>query len=442
MQINEKDNVVAELRAEVERLRKTNEVQTLHLVGGFGSLMEAKDDEVKKLNTENAELRRAMNVLEDQLAEREVHNVTQAFRNADVNPEVWDVTRVREQTISVNEMQRGVMPGTEVVVISPTMAEGGRFNVGRSSFMWDVKLKERKGLTLTGFDCVGVSGQKSKSNMVPLHSFMSTAVINPRSARCVDVIDVDEIDIQPKKKSGFDMNNRHTVWKMLTAVEKKKITDTYNRDGDSAVMWDGQGHDVAVYFTDVKSLVRQTEIRGNVINAYVVLLNDEQERINEGVDAADKSYFFSSICLDMMKNNNVRSRNRYVLDNLRAAKLFRFVHFPLCKDSHWTLVVYDTEDGSWKHFNSMRPRSGIVDVHYLEALFLDCDTPLESVADYPQQHPESLECAILVCAVMHQYVRHVEVRRSLHGGNCSVLRAIMVKSFVNDEVRGLKNDMD
>ncbi|KAI8012420.1 hypothetical protein LOK49_LG06G03523 [Camellia lanceoleosa] len=227
-------------------------------------------------------------------------------------------------------------------------------------------------------------------------------------------------------------------------------------------MWDGQAHGVAVYFTDVKSLVRQTEIRGNVIDAYAVLLNDEQERINEGVDAADKSYFFSSICLDMMKNNNVRSRNRYVLDNLRAAKLFRFVHFPLCKDSHWTLVVYDTEDGSWKHFNSMRPRSGIVDVHYVEALSLknivsevqrqtigndaidtqDCDTPLESVADCPQQRPESLDCAILVCAVMRQYVRHVEVRRSLHGGNCSVLRAIMVKSFVNDEVRRLKNDVD
>ncbi|GMP90777.1 hypothetical protein CsSME_00041752 [Camellia sinensis var. sinensis] len=71
-------------------------------------------------------------------------------------------------------------------------------------------------------------------------------------------------------------------------------------------MWDGQGHGVAVYFTDVKSLVRQSEIRGNVIDAYAMLLNAEQKRINEGVDAADKSYFFSSICLDMMKNNNVR----------------------------------------------------------------------------------------------------------------------------------------
>ncbi|KAI7987112.1 hypothetical protein LOK49_LG13G01106 [Camellia lanceoleosa] len=337
-------------------------------------------------------------------------------------------------------MRRGVMPGTEVVVISPNLAECGRFNYGRSFVMWDVKLKGMKGLTLTGFDCVGVSGQKSKVNMVPLHSSMSTVVINPRSTGYANVIDVDEIDVQPKKKSGFDMNNRHTVWKMLTAAEKKKITDAYNRDGDSAVMWDGQGHGVAVYFTDVKSLVRQSEIRAN-------------ERINEGVDAADKSYFFSSICLDMMKNNNVRSMNRYVLDNLRAAKLFRYVHFPLCKNAHWTLVVYDTEDGSWKHFNSMRLRSGILDKNIVSEVqrqtigndsidTQDCDLPLESVADCPQKRLESLDCAILVCAVMRQYVRHVEIRRSLHGGNCSVLRAIMVKSFVNDEVRGLKNDVD
>ncbi|CAL5398165.1 unnamed protein product [Camellia sinensis] len=182
----------------------------------------------------------------------------------------------------------------------------------------------------------------------------------------------------------------------MTAAEKKKVTNAYNRDGDSAVMWDEQGHGVAVYFTNVKSLVRQSEIRGNVIDAYAVLLNSEQERINEGVD-------------DMMKNNNVRSRNRYVLDNLRAAKLFRYVHFSLCKDSYWTLVVYDTKDGSWKHFNSMRPRNGIVDVHYMEALSLkdivsevqrqtignesidtqDYDPPLESVADCPPQRPES-----------------------------------------------------
>ncbi|GMP62168.1 hypothetical protein CsSME_00024367 [Camellia sinensis var. sinensis] len=68
----------------------------------------------------------------------------------------------------------------------------------------------------------------------------------------------------------------------------------------------------------------------------------------------------------------------------------------------------------------MRPRNGIVDVHYMEALSLkdivsevqrqtignesidtqDYDPSLESVADCPQQRPESLDCAVIVCAVM------------------------------------------
>ncbi|GMP69898.1 hypothetical protein CsSME_00028982 [Camellia sinensis var. sinensis] len=174
VQFNEKDIVISELRAEVDRLRQANEVQMLHLVRGFGSLMQAKDDEVKKLTTENAELQRAVNVLEEQLAEREVHNMTQAFHGVDVNVEgvkyglsgnehvtdltnnttpnrvfavtgdavpVWDVTPVREQTNGISEMQHSVMTGREVVDISPNMAEGGRLNVRKNSFVRDVKCK-------------------------------------------------------------------------------------------------------------------------------------------------------------------------------------------------------------------------------------------------------------------------------------------------------------
>ncbi|KAI7998533.1 hypothetical protein LOK49_LG10G01467 [Camellia lanceoleosa] len=158
-------------------------------------------EEVKKLSNENVELRRAINVLEDQLAEREVHNVTQAFRNVDVNPEGVNAT-----------------PGRVV-----------RDVVGTRRTFHDVGDGNRFGI----------------------------------------------------------------FW--------------------PAVMWDGQAHGVAVYFTDVKSLVIKRDL-GN----------------------------------DMMKNNNVWSRNRYVLDN--CVKLFRFVHFRFAK------TVYDLEDGSWKHFNSMRPR--------------------------------------------------------------------------------------
>ncbi|KAI7982002.1 hypothetical protein LOK49_Contig3G00011 [Camellia lanceoleosa] len=51
-----------------------------------------------------------------------------------------------------------------------------------------------------------------------------------------EVIDVDEVDVCTKKKSGFDINNRHGVWKMMTVAEKKNIKDIYDRDGDRAMM--------------------------------------------------------------------------------------------------------------------------------------------------------------------------------------------------------------
>ncbi|GMP23423.1 hypothetical protein CsSME_00001031 [Camellia sinensis var. sinensis] len=121
------------------------------------------------------------------------------------------------------------------------------------------------------------------------------------------------------------------------------------------------------------------------------------------------------------------------------------------------------DNGSWQHFNLMRQRSsGRADVHYNEALVLKervlnvmkgslrkdgmdeisivetFNHPLEAVANCPQQKADSLDCAVIVCAIMRQYVYHADVGRSLQGNNGNVLRANMVKGFVNDPVMGLK----
>ncbi|CAL5438974.1 unnamed protein product [Camellia sinensis] len=109
---------------------------------------------------------------------------------------------------------------------------------------------------------------------------------------------------------------------------------------------------MCVYFVDIKSLVQPSSLRGNVIHIYAVLLMEEQDRL-VGVEFPDKSYIFSSICL-----------------------YARYVHFPICFRAHWKLVVYDTEMGVWKHYNSIRPRAGIEDKHFKEAVFVR-DTILE-----------------------------------------------------------------
>ena len=73
---------------------------------------------------------------------------------------------------------------------------------------------------------------------------------------------------------------------------------------------------------------------------------------------------------DVVKSNDVRSIGNYIRKNVSAGSEFRFMHFPMCHLGHWTLVVYDTEDGSWKHYNPMRQRRDRTDVHHTEAVKL------------------------------------------------------------------------
>ena len=73
-----------------------------------------------------------------------------------------------------------------------------------------------------------------------------------------------------------------------------------------------------------------------------------------------------------MKGDYVEAKFKYVTSNLHAGRDARYIHFLVCHLGHWTLVVYDTEDGSWKRYNSMRSRMGTGDVHYAEAVKLVC----------------------------------------------------------------------
>lgn len=87
--------------------------------------------------------------------------------------------------------------------------------------------------------------------------------------------------------------------------DKKCIHGIWRQGGDV-----GCGkHDVCIYFSDLKSLIRLASVRGNVINAYVVLLMEEQEPLVVGVEFSDKSYIISSICLDMLRSNNTNARD-------------------------------------------------------------------------------------------------------------------------------------
>ncbi|KAL7187327.1 hypothetical protein ACSBR1_037402 [Camellia fascicularis] len=104
-----------------------------------------------------------------------------------------------------------------------------------------------------------------------------------------------------------------------------------------------------------------------VIDVYAEILLTEQAHVSAGDALVDKSYFFSK----RYQTESTQTMESYVLKNFASSKDCRYIHFPICNQAHWTSVVYDAEDGSWKHFNPMRQRSiGRSDVHYNEALIL------------------------------------------------------------------------
>ncbi|KAI7994968.1 hypothetical protein LOK49_LG11G00170 [Camellia lanceoleosa] len=389
-----KDEMIALLEGEVAGLKNKLEAQAVNIVGGFECVLGIKNDEVDKLKKENIELRRSVLVLEDQLADRDVHTVTQAFRDVEV----------RRDGVGSNDA--GVKVGDDIVYnVSPIRAGmGGTYmcneGVGPSAGCAVVDSDgEQCGRTGGGIVNVDLSDMDEGS--------VTDAGIVVRGDDCVNnagVIDVDAVVVQGSKWSGFDINNRLGVWKMMTVEEKCRIKQGYNRHGDRVVMWEDCDAGVVVDFSDVKNLIHQSSLCGNVIDGYVELLKSEHAMMYGDDELDDESYFFSSVCLDMVKSDNVCAREKFVRTNVSAATDCRFIYFPMCHDGHWTLVVYDTEDGIWKHYNPMRQRGDRADVHHNVATLLTlCEfrldeqsilanfsSSLEAVAKCPQQKPETL----------------------------------------------------
>ncbi|KAI7989094.1 hypothetical protein LOK49_LG13G00126 [Camellia lanceoleosa] len=429
-----KDGMIALLEGEVDGLKRKLEAQAVNIVGGFECVLGIKNDEVEKLKKENIKLRRSLLVLEDQIADRDVHVVTQAFRDVQVRRDgcggndegvkvggeiVYNVSPIRaglspkyvcieavgpsigcDVVDSVGE-QRGRCAGGILNVDLCDMDDGLVVSGGQTSFVRNIKNKVRQEKKLPDFEYPILNGCNKKC--------VTDAGVVVRSDDFVTnsgIIDVDAVVVKGSKWSGFDINNRLEVWKMMTVEKKCKIKQGYDRHGDRAVMWEDRDAGVVVDFTDVKNIIRQNAVCGNVIDGYVELLKSEHVKMYGADELDDKSYFFSSVCLDMLKSEDVRAREKFVRTNVSAATDCRFIHFPMCHDGHWTLVVYDTEEGTWKHYNPMRQRGDRADVHYSVATLL--------------------------------YVHRADVEHLLHRSNCIILRANMVKAFVNDPTRGLK----
>ncbi|GMP84525.1 hypothetical protein CsSME_00038022 [Camellia sinensis var. sinensis] len=82
LQNKNNDNMISLLEEEITKLKSRSDLQAVNIVGGFGCVLKMKDEELEKLRKENGEMQKKISLLEDQLEDRDVHVVTQAFRDA------------------------------------------------------------------------------------------------------------------------------------------------------------------------------------------------------------------------------------------------------------------------------------------------------------------------------------------------------------------------
>ncbi|KAI7994766.1 hypothetical protein LOK49_LG11G00750 [Camellia lanceoleosa] len=329
------EGTIAKLGEEVLRLNSKMELQTVNIVAGFECVMKVKDKEIRKLQNKNKEMRQTISMLEDQLADHQVHNVTQAFRKVDVTvvgasrcgvPSgidvaiVYDVTPIRGVANTCRSVAyvdvHTVFDSSPVLVRSvgdvslsdhkvqvlPYVEDDRHGMVGKNSFVRKIKTKVRKELRLKDYE-YPLGWERGKRTVRHTEEGLEVDKCNVNYS----VIDVDTLGVPSRKWSGLELNNQFRV-----------------------------------------------------IDAYAYILLIEQANVGSGDDLTDKSYFFNSICIDVIKRSNAKTIESYVLKNFALSKDFRVMKQPLEADGIDKLSITET-------FNH----------------------PLKSIADCPQQRADS-----------------------------------------------------
>ncbi|XP_058179445.1 uncharacterized protein LOC131298146 [Rhododendron vialii] len=140
-----------------------------------------------------------------------------------------------------------------------------------------------------------------------------------------------------------------------------------------------------------------------------------------------------------------------MLDNwIKKTRSFRYVIFPIYMQSHWTVLVQDREEGTWRFYNSFRPRRGR-DCHFEPAKKLKKiveeyeernSNGLVSTQDFreivsvrssPQLISGSLDCGVIVIYIMQRVLWDKEIESNLPNDECKKIRAKNLHEFLSDE---------
>ncbi|KAG5538895.1 hypothetical protein RHGRI_019441 [Rhododendron griersonianum] len=400
---DQKSRIIGELRDQIAKMKdrmKQNEEIHAREIAMKDKKIESLDETVLVLLSENSQLL-------DQLTETAVHEVTQKY--SPMTPE---------------DQERSMITRLQARMRTDTQKE--EYEYGR---------KHRR--------------PTSKSSKVD-------AEVDPKG-----VIDVENF-IEGPEKGPFKpkpIRNLRTnaVHRLLSSEDKAKIKKMWDEAYTSTIIWSGTVVGCFVIVEDIRQLIVDSGISGNVIDAYVEILTTDQGSVADDMEGEctqvtnNTVYVFTCSFLTMLGCKCPIERKKLLERMMPRTASFRYLMFPIHFGYHWTLLVLDNEEGSWKFFNSMMERTG-VDAHCKAAEQLknqvesywkstrdgllttqDCE-PIVTVQDCPQQEDSSLDCGVIVCYIIRQYYRNEEIVPILRKAACHKIRSEIVKAFLSGGV--------
>ncbi|KAL6585000.1 hypothetical protein OROMI_004289 [Orobanche minor] len=276
----------------------------------------------------------------------------------------------------------------------------------------------------------------------------------------------DELNVERVNENPFKgLNERyHAVRK--ASGHLRSVVARHCSNGLESVVWRGLAPLAEVTADDIVSLLHHKPLKGKVIDAWAELMNHKYA----AGPRSNKTTIFTSSCWDLIDGNDSCPTGalRTLIDNhLEGSLQDDVLLFPMntkgtgrmARDSgfHWTLLMLDVKNFSWRFFNTIRGRTDkTVDVHlrrsekvmmyvedkmkeFYKAMrvdhpFLDNTFTKTEVAECIQQVDTSVYCGVIVCVHIENVIRKKSQRKMIFSDvNSGSYREMMAELFVDSK---------
>ncbi|KAL6497580.1 hypothetical protein OROHE_027209 [Orobanche hederae] len=276
-----------------------------------------------------------------------------------------------------------------------------------------------------------------------------------------DELNVERVNENPFK--GLD-ERYHAVRK--ASGHLRSVVVSHCSNGLESVVWRGLAPLAEVTADDIVSLLHHKPLKGKLIDAWAELMNHKYA----AGPRSNKTMIFTSSCWDLIAGNDSCPTGalRTLIDNrLEESLQDDVLLFPMnTKDTgrmarvsgfHWTLLMLDVKNFSWRFFNTIRGRTDkTVDIHlrisekvmmyvedkmkeFYKAMradhpFLENTFTKTEVAECIQQVDTSVDCGVIVCVHIENVIRKKSQRKMIFSDvNSGTYRKMMAELFVDSK---------